>query len=750
MLTGAEPLIVDALAKGLIGQLVKSGWEGIAKSELLQTNVGDLWRDGKYLFVREYAQRYWDRHGRVRVLKMTKPMDLESIYINVQCLDKFSRDKYESSLNLEKAFRESNQRGYRFLKDGKQEGMVFANQEKYLMVFGEPGIGKSTFLRKVGLEAMKGNHEKYQPNLTPVLLELKEFKEEQIDIQALIQKEFEICGFPNVEKAIPDKLKKGELLILLDGLDEVPDANTNNVITTIQNFVDQHNKNRFIISCRTAARTHFRQFTDIEIVEFDDQQIKTFIQHWFRDEPETAQKCCQLLQQPEYASAKELGQTPLLLTFLCLVYDENQAFPTNRSRLYGDALRILLERWAAEKRLSNQRQIYENFSIENEEILLSEIAYFYFSEDRLFYNQGELTDQIKTFLMDRLNAPHYLDSEQILKTIEKEQGIFVERARGEYSFSHLTLQEYLTAKYIVDNNLVGQVMKAHLTEPRWREVFLLMAGLILGKQQTSDFFGVMAQVAKDFLQTELGKKFVPVLRWADRMTKDSVNSPIKPPGRRAIAYAYTNTKHNAYVFANANAYDIAYAYTNDIVYANDIAYVYANDIAYVYANANAYTNVNDIAYTNAYAYANAYDIAYSDACDIAYAYTYANANANANANAKLIEALITSANLFQQDQIFSTVNYQSLSTKLREEQDFFSTEPQLTKKEFQERIKAIFQVWNQTFSLTPDLLNFGFEEINSINNQYFYIYRLMLDCQKIAPNLAPGVWAEIENGMLLP
>ena len=342
MLTGAEALIVDALAKGLIGQLVKSGWEGIAKNELLQDNVENLWRDRKYLFVREYAQRYWGRHGLVKVLKMAKPMDLESIYINVQCLNKFTRDKYESSLNLEQAFRESNQRRYRFLKDGKQEGMVFANREKYLMVFGEPGIGKSTFLRKVGLEAMKGNYEKYQHNLTPVLLELKHFKEEQIDIQALIQEEFKICGFPNVEKAIPDKLKKGELLILLDGLDEVPDANTDNVITTIQDFVDQHNKNRFIISCRTAARTRFTQFTDIEIVEFDDQQIETFIQHWFRDEQETAQECWQLLQQPEYASAKELGQTPLLLTFLCLVYDENQAFPANRSRLYGDALRILL------------------------------------------------------------------------------------------------------------------------------------------------------------------------------------------------------------------------------------------------------------------------------------------------------------------------------------------------------------------------------------------------------------------------
>ena len=207
-----------------------------------------------------------------------------------------------------------------------------------------------------------------------------------------------------------------------------------------------------------------------------------------------------------------------------------------------------------------------------------------------------------------------------------------------------------------------------------------------------DFFGVMAQVAKDFLQTKLGKKFVPVLIWADRMTKDSVNSSIKPTGRRAIAYAYANAI--AYTNANANAIAIAIVYDN--------------------------------AYASTYAIANAY------------------------AYAKLIEALITLTELFQQDQIFSTVNYQPLSTTLREEQDFLNTKTQLTEKEFQERIKAILQVWNQTFSLTPDLLTFEYGEIKNIDQQYFYIYRLMLDCQKIAPNLAPGVWAEIENGMLLP
>ncbi len=45
-----------------------------------------------------------------------------------------------------------------------------------------------------------------------------------------------------------------------------------------------------------------------------------------------------------------------------------------------------------------------------------------------------------------------LDSEKVLNAIEVQQGILVERMEDQYSFSHLTLQEYLTAQYLVDNN----------------------------------------------------------------------------------------------------------------------------------------------------------------------------------------------------------------------------------------------------------------------------------------------------------
>ena len=689
-MTGIETTIVMAGAKSLIDQITKSGWEGIKKNELLNKDVGQLIREVKYRFLRKYPQRYWDRHGMIKVLKMSKPMDLESIYVNVKCLGNLVRDYYDE--NLENKYRESKQRRFNFRDDGKKDGLLLANQEQYLMVLGDPGIGKSTFLRKVGLEALKGKQGSYQHPLTPVLLELKNFKENEINIQVLIEEEFKICGFPNVEKNISNKLEKGELLILLDGLDEVPTANVNNVIEKIKDFVDRYHKNRFILSCRTAARTHLQRFTDIEIVEFDDQQLQSFIEHWFSSEldrkNETAKNCWELLQKEEYKSAKELAHTPLLLTFLCLVYDENQSFPTNRSRLYQDALRILLEKWSAEKRLPNRGLVYENLSIEQEEILLSEVAYQNFVADKLFLEKREIVKQIKDHLKQNLNAPQHLDGEKVLKTIEIEQGILVERARSVYSFSHLTLQEYLTAQYIYDNDLIEETVKNYVTETRWQEVFLLVAGLMRGK--ADNLLLAMEKEAHNYLKTPLGQKFVPILQWADEMTKDSVDSPIKPVGRRAIA--------NYLVIANVFAYGIAIAYVPEIIH------VIAINIA---------TVITEILFTP-----------------------------------DLIDEFVLLVNLLAQDRIVSKVNFYQLIADLEAFKQNIPDD-KATKKERREFADQFLKMWNTAFNLTPELINLStHQEIGEIEKRYFYINRLILDCQKVAVNISPTVWLEIEDRML--
>ncbi len=68
----------------------------------------------------------------------------------------------------------------------RQDGTQIANDKQFLMLLGGPDVGKSTFLRKVGLEALKEGNRSFAHKSVPVFLELKRFTEDAIDIKTLI------------------------------------------------------------------------------------------------------------------------------------------------------------------------------------------------------------------------------------------------------------------------------------------------------------------------------------------------------------------------------------------------------------------------------------------------------------------------------------------------------------------------------------------------------------------------------------
>jgi len=287
-----------------------------------------------------------------------------------------------------------------------------------LMVLGSPGAGKSTFLRRMGLEALKGKKGQFKHACIPVLIELNTFNQGDVDIEHKIAEEFRICGFPAHQEFTAKALEQGKLLILLDGLDEVPTKRMNSVIQHIQNFVDLHDNNRFIASCRVAAYRHnFRRFTDVAMAEFDDDQIKNFISNWFGREPQTGQECWQKLNYKDNKAAKELTQTPLLLTLVCLLYQRSRKFPTNRATLYERALRVLLEEWAAEKGVFKD-DVYKGLDTKRKEMMLSEIAHDAFQADHLFLPRREITDQIEELLAEMLpDAVHTILQQRLFASL---------------------------------------------------------------------------------------------------------------------------------------------------------------------------------------------------------------------------------------------------------------------------------------------------------------------------------------------
>jgi hypothetical protein len=700
-MTGFEALAAAAVS-GVAVPVFQSLWGTGGKvlgmfGKTLDEKTKQLIFDASQGYVRNFAKR----HGTLKVLGMTQPVDLEDVYTAVQFLDEQGVRIYESMQALEEGFREAKSRSFQDKDCQKQVGIKIANETQYLMVLGQPGAGKSTFLKKMGQESLKGRKGEYQHKCIPVFIELKEFTTDDIDIKKAISKDFDICGFPDADKFLDKALEEGKLLILLDGLDEVPTDNQDKVIGQIQNFVDQHDQNRFICSCRTAVYRHnFRRFNDVVMADFDDNQIQSFIYNWFQSDLDykagTAERCWELLQKEENKAAKELAQTPLLLTFLCLVYNRSQDLPKNRAVLYKDALNILLKEWAAEKRV-RQDVLYQDFSIELEQIMLSEIAYTGFEADRLFFSGREVVEQIKTFLARNLNAPRHLDGEKILDTIAMQQGVLVERATDVYSFSHLTLQEYLTAQYIADNNEIEQLVNEHLTDQRWREVFLLVAGLVRSRYGADDLLLLMEKAVQKYINTP---KLQGLLLWADEVTAGSEGN-YKGVGKRAVAIG------NSYAF--------------------DIANTIANDIAIAIAYAIGIAIFNDIA--NSYAF------------DIAIALFNFNFNFNDSAIA------IAYAEELERLKIFKDVNWTELINQLKvlETQIPSDNEPEEVHERF---INQFVQTWQNALHLDRELVNLSEEEAEALSN-YLYANRLILQCKEAAVWVSAKTWENIESRMLM-
>lgn len=430
-----------------------------------------------------------ERCGAMRVLDMTHPIGLNDIYTNVNILEKITgrRRKEIAELLQECNFEAVERFGLGRITEEGVPGLDAVKKHTKLMILGKPGAGKTTFLKYLAIQCNKGE---FQADRVPIFVTLKDFAEAANKpslLEYITQQSVGVgCGVveARVITSLQNAIERSRALILLDGLDEVREEDNKRVLKEIRDFSHQYRENHVVMTCRIAAREYtFEKFTEVEVADFDSEQIATFATKWFKNKAVKLETFIKGLEANN--RIKQLATSPLLLTLLCLGFEESGDFPANRSELYKEGLDALLKKWDA-KRGIQRDQVYKKLSVQRKEDLLSKIALTTFEQSDYFFKQKVaeqyITDYIRN-LPDANADPEalQLDSEVVLRSIEYQHGLLVERAKGIYSFSHLTFHEYFTAREIVvvkqSSKEALQNLVSHITDYRWREVFLLSVGM---------------------------------------------------------------------------------------------------------------------------------------------------------------------------------------------------------------------------------------------------------------------------------
>ena len=407
--------------------------------------------------------------GTMRVLNMEQPIDLNEIYTDVNILEKLTSNRRLDISELLRQFNpEDFQRwGLSEVKQERIEGIEAVKNHDKLMILGKPGAGKTTFLKFLTLACLRGD---LFPDRVPTFIALRDFAENfSGSLLQYISKQYAEYGIPENTpvrrgflesllkrdtNAIEMLLTKGRMLVLLDGLDEVREKDDERVLREIREFAEKYSENQIILTCRIAAKQYiFDKFTEVEIADFNEQQISSFAENWYRGKQVKSEKF--LTELKKRNSVLELATSPLLLTLLCLVFEDSGDFPVNRAELYEEGLDALLRKWDANRGIQRD-SVYKDLSVQKKEDMLSQIALTTFEAGDYFFKQKQLESYICDYIRNAPNAKTeekelQLDGEVVLKSIEAQHGLFVERARGLYSFSHRTFHEYFAARQIVSS-----------------------------------------------------------------------------------------------------------------------------------------------------------------------------------------------------------------------------------------------------------------------------------------------------------